>query len=400
MSLGSPFSSPLSPARFRRNEAADANGRATGQEDTANTGRRVLSNRETEELGMWAATLKVMAGTQHLLPTLPTFVPVVLPQPGRHHYPRSFPFSSHPSAPPGTPSGHNAPERTTSTRGILQEAAAACQNLIRVAQTLDRRTNAERRIAQKRSNRSSKGTVGRAAPASTPPAVGDNSRCRAATPRPPRPSPHVPLDLVGLVTTLPPSSSLPPPPPLLAPLSSPQPLGRTFTDAGVETVPGPIHCDIGVDASSPSSVSLDAVVRSTTYGDIEDPFARALARLLPWNQMREQQLARCIWLDEWEANIGVLERLPPFLRVYHHILYMLFRPGAHPARRAAIPPGFAPVCNLFTHWWCAWNALTTAYGPPEPDLHRRYYPLTPAQIRAEAPLEGRGYILEHASWFS
>lgn len=363
---------------------------------------RVLSHREAEDLGMWAASLKIMAGTQRLLPTVPT----ILPFSRRRSRPSPRPYSCDPSpsdppsSPVHTPSSRTMRDGETPARGVLQEASAACTKIMRLAQTLERRTNAERRLSRKNRLRAPLASVARPAAPSTVPAVSDDMSCRAATAHPPRPSASIPLDLVGVLVDVPPS-------PLPLPTdNSPSPrasASRTYVDMGTDSLPVPTSRDVGVDASPPCRSFSDATVGNegsdTTYGAIADPFARDLARLLPWCQERERVLAQTIWLADWESQIEIFEKMPPFLRVYLHALFMLFRPKAHPAQRASIPPGFAPVCNLFTHWWCAWNALSTPYGPPEADPHRRYYHLTHEQICGGAPLEGRGYILEHASLF-
>jgi hypothetical protein len=352
---------------------------------------------------MWAATMKVMAGTQMLLPTSPAFAPVVLPHPRGHQRAHPYPINPYPSAPPGSPSFLPRPHHAAATlmaatsTGILQEASAACTRMTRVAQALERRSNAERRISRRRRPRTPLGSVGRAAAASTVPAIGYDMPCRVATVHPSRPSAPSSLSIIGAISDAP---SSPPPHPLPPCTSSP----RTYVDTGTEPLPAPTSCDVGVDASLPHRSFSDTAVgnddHDTTYGVIADPFARDLARLLPWSHQRECTLAQIIWLDDWQDHIDIFKQMPPFLRIYLHALFMLFRPGAHAARRSSIPPGFAPVFNLFAHWWSAWNAITTPHGPPEPDVGRRYYHLTHDQLHGKSPLEGRGFIMDYASSFS
>ncbi|KAJ7138684.1 hypothetical protein C8R43DRAFT_955170 [Mycena crocata] len=130
--------------------------------------------------------------------------------------------------------------------------------------------------------------------------------------------------------------------------------------------------------------------KSTTYGVVKDFFACNLAHLLHWSLAREEQLAKIIWLDNWKEHIGIFEWMPVFLRVYLHVLGMLFCPNTHAAQRCSIPPGFAPVFNLFAHWWSYWNTIKTLWQKPELDIHLRYFHLTHKQLRQEAPLDGRG----------
>lgn len=203
------------------------------------------------------------------------------------------------------------------------------------------------------------------------------------------------MDLVGVVSDAPPPIPTPPPAPALT--------SRTYIDAGTNPLPLPISCEVGVDVPPPLRSFSDAAVgddaAGSSYGVVTDPFARDLARLLPWNENREHALARTIWLSDWESHLIDFYQMAPTLRVYLHTLFMLFRPAAHPSRRVSIPPAFEPVYNLFAHWGAAWNALPAPLRYPELDPERRYYHLTQAQIDGTAPLERRGYILERASLF-
>ncbi|KAJ7730107.1 hypothetical protein DFH07DRAFT_781751 [Mycena maculata] len=130
-------------------------------------------------------------------------------------------------------------------------------------------------------------------------------------------------------------------------------------------------------------------VQDTAYGNITDPFAWDLGQLLPWSLQQEQELARIIWLDDWEAHMNIIEQILSFLRIYLHALFMFFCPRLHPASKGSVPPVFAPIFNLFPHWWSGWNAISTPHGPREPDLWCRYYHLTHAQLHGTAPLDGR-----------
>lgn len=357
---------------------------------------------------MWAATLKVMAGTQQLLPTTPIFVPFVLPSPRHRQHPHPYPPSSCPSAPPGSPARlpptiHSQAQHTTtkSSSGILEEASAACQNLMRVAHTLARRTNAERRIARKRPNRSSNGAVGRSAPASTAPAVVDDSHCRAATARPPHPSPHVPLNLVGLIAAVSPS---PPPPSAITPKSTLETPRHPCINAGPDAPPNPSYTDASVstmvhsyvDASVNFPDSDDAV---TSYGVIRDPFARSLARLLPLQLEREAKLSRAIYLRDSTRWAAGFTHLPPTQRVYLNVLAEIFRPWTDPDDGVSLELLLNPAYNLFIHWYTGWNAIPFPGRPPEPDPRFRYDYLTDAELRHEVPFYGRGYVVEPSSTF-
>ncbi|KAJ7747111.1 hypothetical protein DFH07DRAFT_1062751 [Mycena maculata] len=286
---------------------------------------------------MWAASLKVMAGTQHLLPT-------VL----------------------GESSTKLLPLVPKSCGWLSPLSIVAMQNGVSLA-----------KIA----------LVGRW------PAPG-------ATVHPPRPVTSPSLDLVGLLADAP---SAPVPPPFISPAPPHDIPPRTYLDVGTEPSVPTFH-DAAID-TPPSRVFTEAAIgtrdiQDTAYGNITDPFARDLGRLLPWSLEREQELARIIWLDDWEAHMNIFEQIPSFLRVYLHALFMFFRPGLHPAFKGSIPPGFAPIFNLFAHSWSGWNAISTPHGPREPDFRRRYYHLTHAQLHRTAPLDGRGYIMEPASSFS
>ncbi|KAJ7844249.1 hypothetical protein B0H14DRAFT_3455693 [Mycena olivaceomarginata] len=112
--------------------------------------RRELSDREQEKLGMWAATLKVMAGTQRLLPTIPSFFPRTTTPPRSFwrpplHQDRDGRFP----VPPSSPQHHFAFPGLMPRHDIIQEASTTCTNIIRLAHALERRTNAERRLSRK-----------------------------------------------------------------------------------------------------------------------------------------------------------------------------------------------------------------------------------------------------------
>ncbi|KAJ7186146.1 hypothetical protein C8R46DRAFT_1185611 [Mycena filopes] len=402
MSWATPFLGAATPLDFdgfpdARSEGKDGEGY---QEDEYTPGWiriRALTHRESETLGMWSASLKVMAGTQHLLPTIPNTLP--LSHSPYHPYPRLHAsHDSRPSAPPASPQRLRE-RRTEATHGVLHDASAVCSKIMHLAQTLERRTNAERRLTRKKRRRPPLASVVRPAAASTVTAVGDSIPCRATTVRPPRPAPPTSLHLVGLLSDVPPSAPSAPSSPLAAPV-----FPRTYVDAGTETN-GPATSDVAIDAP-PRRVFADASVgrtaddHNTTYGVVEDAFARDLALLLPWSAKREQKLAQTIWLDDWKHYLVLFEQIPPFLRVYLHALLMFFRPGAHPGQTASIPPAFAPVFNLFAHWWSHWNAIQKPGHFLEPDIRHRYFYLTHEQLRQEAPLGERGYIMVPVSTFS
>ncbi|KAJ7075685.1 hypothetical protein B0H15DRAFT_956312 [Mycena belliarum] len=311
MSYASNFASPAT----HEDLVTDINGGMAGiGPEGRNMSRRVLSYREQEALGMWAATMKVMAGTQMHLPTAPVFVPVTIRLPHSqslsHFHP--YPLSAQPSAPPGSPRQFPRPNHvsdshtTATTAGILHEASTACTRIMRVAQALERRGNAERRLSRKRRARPPPVSAVRPAPASTVPAAGDNSPCRAATVRPSRPSAPGPLSLVGFLSDPPVAPPPPAPSRLSPPVLPPHPLLRTYADAGTESQPAPLSCDIAVDATAVRCFSDISVAttdtdddHTTTYGEIHEPFARSLARLVPRNLERERRFTQAIYLDDW-----------------------------------------------------------------------------------------------------
>ncbi|KAJ7914010.1 hypothetical protein B0H13DRAFT_2003448 [Mycena leptocephala] len=369
---------------------------------------RLLSYREQEALGMWAATMKVMAGTQMLLPTMPTFVPVVLPQPRSLHHIHPYPLSTYSSAPPGSPHRPPRPHRTTAALpGLLQEASAACTRMMRIAQALERRSNAERRLARGKRPRPPPASVVRAAPTSTAPAVGDDSPCRAATARPPRPLVPCTLELVGLLVDVPPPAPSPSSPFADNLLSSPSSQPRTYVDASTDSTPVPTSRDVAVDAPLPRSFSDAAVETSeapddynTTYGVIRDPFARSLARLIPREFERERKLTRAIYLDDWYRWAEWIDsNLPPVQRVYLNALAEIFRPWCDPQLGVSMELYLNPVYNLFTHWWSGWNAIPFPGRPPERNPRFRYNYLSDPELRGEVPLVGRGVVVQHASGF-
>ncbi|KAJ7939714.1 hypothetical protein B0H13DRAFT_1850483 [Mycena leptocephala] len=364
--------------------------------------KKILGMGKFREQGEGSIVTRAGFPRYMLLPTNPTFLPVIhlhLPRPRSRHRP----LSSHPSAPPGspihTPSGHP----TTAQTGIMQETSAACTKLMRVAQALERRTNAERRLRGRTRPRPPMAHVASAAAASTPPFVRDSSRRRAATPHLSGPSVPGSNDIIGALSDAPPSFPLP------LPVAVPCNL-RSYVDAATEPAPPPTSHDVAVEATPPDSsrsFTSAAVETSdasddlnTTYGVISDPFARSLARLLPVDFERERKLTRAVYLDQWLpwAEWFASENLPPTQRVYLNTLAEIFRPWEDPLRGSSLAPNLNPVYNLFTHWWSGWNAIGFPGRPPERDPRLRYDFLTDPELHGEVPLSGRGFIVQHASW--
>ncbi|KAJ6600304.1 hypothetical protein DFH09DRAFT_1497729 [Mycena vulgaris] len=241
------------------------------------TRTRILSHRDTENLGMWAASLKIMAGTQHLLPNVPTHLP--FSRRHRQPSPRLFPPDCSPSDPLSSPA--QAPSSPTTrdgespARGVLQEVSAACTKLMLLAQTLERRTNAERRLSRKNRCRTPLATVsGHSPPAS---AIGFNfyrhRRCcfRRTAMAITSHSLHPSLVMLAYLPPLPP---------------------RVFSDVAISTD------DLNTDPN-------------TTYGFISDLVARSLAHLLPYTFECERKLTQAIYLTDWLDWAEWFPSLPP-----------------------------------------------------------------------------------------
>ncbi|KAJ7831594.1 hypothetical protein B0H14DRAFT_3143122 [Mycena olivaceomarginata] len=198
-------------------------------------------------------------------------------------------------APPGSPVRLPAPRTSAdlATRGVLHEASAACDKIMRLAYSLERRTNAQRRLSRKQQPRLQPVLGSRVADASTAPAAGDDRLCRASTTRSPQPSSLNSLHLVSVLADAAPSHS--PNDPLPLPTAAPS---CTYVDTGTDAPSVPSSRDVGVDAPPLSRLFFDVAVgnddHNTTYGVITDRFARDLARLLPLNSGRERALAQTI----------------------------------------------------------------------------------------------------------
>ncbi|KAJ6485295.1 hypothetical protein DFH09DRAFT_1291646 [Mycena vulgaris] len=371
------------------------------------TRTRILSHRDTENLGMWAASLKIMAGTQHLLPNVPTHLPFSRRrrQPSPRSFPPDFSPSDPPSSPAQTPSSPTTRDGESPARGVLQEVSAACTKLMQLAQTLERRTNAERRLSRKNRRRTPLAAVVRFAAPSTAPDVGDDMPCRVATVHPPRPSDSTSIDIVGVVSDAPPWLSplvIPSPPSPPSP-----PTSTTYVDVATEPQPPPISCDAGVLATTPPRVFSDVAISTddlstdpnTTYGFISDPVARSLAHLLPYTFERERKLTQAIYLTDWLDWAEWFPSLPPTQRVYLNVLAEIFRPWCDPQQGHSLALGLNPVYNLFTHWWSGWNAIGFPGRPPETNPRRRYDYVTDLELDGQIPMSGRGFLVHHASGF-
>ncbi|KAJ7155267.1 hypothetical protein C8R46DRAFT_1117340 [Mycena filopes] len=412
MSWATPFlgaATPLDSDGFpdTRGEGKDGEG-YEGDEYTPGWIRiRLLTHRESEMIGMWSASLKVMAGTQHLLPTIPNALP--LSHSPYHPYPRLHAYhDSLPSAPPASPQRLRE-RRTASTHRVLHDASAACSKIMQLAQTLERRTNAERRLTRKRRRRPTLASSARPADTSTVTAVGDNIPCRVPTVRPPWPtsatSPH-PISF---------PSDTPPTPQPSAGIANlvgviddnvASPVAATYADASINPPASPPLVDASVQVDSPRSFADAAVTtvpslddNNTTYGIISDPFARSLARLLPLSLQREDRLARAIYLDDWVRWAEWFPSLPPTQRVYLNALGAIFRPWVDPQHGSSMALALNPVYNLFMHWWSGWNAISFPTRPPERDARRRYYYLSDDELDGVVPLSGRGFVVQHTSGF-
>ncbi|KAF8189604.1 hypothetical protein K438DRAFT_1832878 [Mycena galopus ATCC 62051] len=188
--------------------------------------REILSLREHEALGMWAATMKVIAGTQMVLSTKPNFVPVVV------RCPISVPFFRTPRFPPSP--RHAAPRTTTAS-------IVASTEMMRVTQALERRNNAERRLRSRNRPRTPMDRVVRAAAASI-------FRWRLQLPRPPRPPASSVIDAANVAVAHP--SSVPLPAHNLAPLRP----SRTYSEASTQSLPTTASGAVVINASSPRSL--------------------------------------------------------------------------------------------------------------------------------------------------
>ncbi|KAJ7135230.1 hypothetical protein C8R43DRAFT_1132774 [Mycena crocata] len=156
MSVATPFlGSPFLHDKFWENrdspEKEDVEGYESEDLQFRWTRTRLFLHREEENLGMWAASLKIMAGTQHLLPTVPISLPLTPPH--YHPYPHSVPFDSRVWAPPASPQ-RTRPSRVflateAAPRGVLYEASAVCNRIMHISQVLEHRSNVEHHLSRK-----------------------------------------------------------------------------------------------------------------------------------------------------------------------------------------------------------------------------------------------------------
>ncbi|KAJ7152263.1 hypothetical protein C8R43DRAFT_950868 [Mycena crocata] len=405
----SPLLHPARPDPFHvEREGGDVDEYAGDELEFRWTWTRILSHREEENLGMWAARVKVMAGTQHLLPFAPTTLPITPPH--YHPYSHSLPIDSHVWAPPASPLC-TRPSRIllatdASPRGALHEASAVCTNIMHVAQALERCSNTERHLSRKKRPRLPRVSVGRPAAASAVTAVSDNIPCRAATVHPPRPSAPSSLNLVGLLSDI--GTAPPPSPPshLVSRVSPPSPLCPTYVDTGTEPQSAPLLCEVAVDATSVRSFSDVSIAtintdndHTTTYSEIHNPFVWSLARLVPRNLEWEQRFTQAIYLDDWYcwAEWFDSKDLPPLQRIYLNTLAEMFRPWCDPDHHNSVALYLNPIYNLFTHWWSGYNALTFPTRPPERDPHFCYSWLSDHKLHGQVPLTGRGFVVRHVT---
>ena len=95
---------------------------------------------------------------------------------------------------------------------------------------------------------------------------------------------------------------------------------------------------------------------NTSYGNIEDPTLHSLALALPFSKEREIDLAKLIYLDDWESRSSDWGGLTSVQRLHFHILYEIMSPRhPHPQDRLWL---HSPIYNLFVHWCCGWNGLS------------------------------------------
>ena len=65
---------------------------------------------------------------------------------------------------------------------------------------------------------------------------------------------------------------------------------------------------------------------NTSYGNIEDPTLHSLALALPPRKEREIDLAKLIYLDDWESRSSDWGGLTSVQRLHFHLLYEIMSP--------------------------------------------------------------------------
>ena len=128
--------------------------------------------------------------------------------------------------------------------------------------------------------------------------------------------------------------------------------------------------------------------QSTSYGDISDPILHALALALPWDREREINLAKLIYLDDWEKYSG-WEGLAPIQHLYFHLLFVIMNPQhSNPIDQLHL---HSPLFNLFVHWHCQWNGLQES---KQESVFGRYQYLPRAQFLREEDFPVGGFYLD------
>ena len=123
---------------------------------------------------------------------------------------------------------------------------------------------------------------------------------------------------------------------------------------------------------------------NTSYGNIEDPTLHSLALALPFSKEREIDLAKLIYLDDWESRSSAWGGLTSVQHLHFHLLYEIMSPcHPHPQDQLWL---HSPIYNLFVHWHCGWNGLSEFW---QEDRWGRYSYLTKEQFcEEEFPLGG------------
>ena len=143
-----------------------------------------------------------------------------------------------------------------------------------------------------------------------------------------------------------------------------------------------------IEKISENSEEIPKNSQSTSYGDISDSILHALALALPWDREREINLAKLIYLDDWE-KYSRWEGLAPIQRLYFHLLFVIMNPWrSNPIDQLHL---HSPLFNLFVHWHCQWNGLQES---KQESVFGRYQYLTRAQFLREEDFPVGGFYLD------
>ena len=121
----------------------------------------------------------------------------------------------------------------------------------------------------------------------------------------------------------------------------------------------------------------------TSYGIIQDPTLQSLAWALPFCPVRQEELLRAVYLEDWNQYTDM--ELEPAQKLHSHLLFTIMDPYCSEQLL-----DHSLFFNMFVHWYLGWNGL-----PDKSESTQwKYHYLTEAEFQRDEDLPIGGFYLE------